>query len=50
MKEYLIEKYEGYVKELEIRIDNDKPNYVELAILTARIYAYREILTDLKML
>lgn len=47
MKQQLIDKYEVYIESMKsFHADND----YELAIVLAKIDAYREILTDLKML
>lgn len=51
MKEYLIAKYEGYVEQLEATMPFKEGVTDETAtIIKARLFAYREILTDLKML
>lgn len=53
MKEYLIEKYEGYIELAEFQKDNiyitpDTEYYLKM--IEDKIVIYREILTDLKML
>lgn len=51
MKEYLIEKYEGYIELIESAMPFKEGVTEETAtMIKARLHAYREILTDLKML
>jgi hypothetical protein len=51
MKDFLIQKYEGYIELIEDAMPFKEGVTEETAtMLKARLFAYKEILTDLKML
>lgn len=50
MKDYLTAKYELYIDNLEWHLKTNKEDECVICIIQALIDAYKEMLTDLKML